>query len=189
MEVQFYGADKKWGELSNFWVLGPPIVYLGKSYPTSEHLYQALKFLYDDAPEDNESLAEHIRKASTPYKAKILGGMRTDIKYPWQKQLADIVKHHPRAKLRPDWEEVKNDAMLMCLALKFTCDAHCRMVLLDTGTRPLSEHSTDRYWGDGGGSGPRGQNWLGGLLVRVREALQNETDVLELTKGFSPVCT
>lgn len=50
MSLLRFGSEKeKWGELSNFWRTQRPIVYEGREYPTSEHLYQALKYIYPGA--------------------------------------------------------------------------------------------------------------------------------------------
>ena len=62
--------------------------------------------------------------------------------------------------------------MLQGLRAKFTQHAELAAMLLDTGTRPISEHSAvSKYWADGvDGSGA---NRLGYLLQRVRGELQS----------------
>ena len=60
--------------LSNFYVA--PVEYEGVIYPSTEHAYQAVKFLDEEA-------REAVRQAPTPGKAKRLGQKYT---------------------LRPDWE-------------------------------------------------------------------------------------
>lgn len=47
------------------------IQYEEKEYPTVEHLYQALRYLNSSNLEDKE-YAEVIRKAKTPYAARLL---------------------------------------------------------------------------------------------------------------------
>jgi N-glycosidase YbiA len=118
----------------------PSTIYIdGKAYPTVEHAYQAYKTL-------NESSREIIRKAKTPGEAKKLG----------------------RAlELRPDWEIVRISLMRRFLLQKFE-NPLLRDYLLSTGDSELIHNNTwnDRFWGVCRGSG---QNWLGKLLMEVRE--------------------
>ena len=82
-------------------------------------------------------------------------------------------------KLRSDWETVKLELMGEALRAKFTQHPGLRAALLATGDARLVEHTgNDRFWGDGGDG--RGQNWLGKLLMELRETLRNaasSTDV------------
>lgn len=137
--------ENKYAFLSNFYE--HPIEYKGITYPTNEHFFQAMKTL------DQE---EHwkIAAAPTPGKSKRLGRS---------------------VNLRPDWEEVKEDIMLLALRLKFS-DRNMAKKLLATGDEYLVEGTRwhDRYWGicscpvcDG-----RGKNRLGYLLMKVREELK-----------------
>ena len=75
---------------------------------------------------------------------------------------------------RPDWAEVKDNVMFECLKVKFSRDHHPELFekLLATGNAMIVEHTrNDKYWGDGGdgGTGEKGKNMLGKLLVRVRD--------------------
>lgn len=73
-------------------------------------------------------------------------------------------------KLRPNWEEVKEDVMREVLITKFALDMHCRELLLSTGHKKLIEHTTrDSYWGNGGDDS--GLNRLGYLLEEERSYL------------------
>lgn len=133
----------------------------------TEHLFQAMKT-------ENKRKAQEILDASTPAKAKVLGRL---------------------VKLRPDWEDIKDDVMEMILRLKF-CDPDLRQQLLDTGDAILVEGNTwnDRYWGAcwlyvehsrltneqaehlwdfKNGKYLIGQNKLGKLLMKLREEYQN----------------
>lgn len=143
LEIRFYGVSSDFGAFSNF--AASPILVEGKRYPTTEHYFQAQKFAGTD-------YAETIRRAKTPLRAARLGRSR-------------------RERLRSDWESVKRAVMERALLAKFTQHADLRALLLSTGEARLVEHTaTDAYWGDGGDG--RGQNWLGRLLVRLRERLQ-----------------
>jgi ribA/ribD-fused uncharacterized protein len=55
--IRFYSVNAEYGELSNFALY--PITLKGKRWPTSEHYFQAQKFV--DARDQEE-----IRNASTP---------------------------------------------------------------------------------------------------------------------------
>eukprot|EP01120_Amphizonella_sp_Union-15-10_P007738 TRINITY_DN2649_c0_g2_i1.p1 TRINITY_DN2649_c0_g2~~TRINITY_DN2649_c0_g2_i1.p1 ORF type:complete len:246 (+),score=41.09 TRINITY_DN2649_c0_g2_i1:75-812(+) len=170
--IYFYDEKATYGELSNFYKLRTPLSYLGKEYPTSEHLYQALRFLSTDS-EVNDDYAEEIRTQPTPYKAKILSNEEIGGGYPWRSQLNKIITRYQARgiKVREDWDVVVDDMMLLALRLKFNTDSRCRDVLLRTGSAALAEH-TDRdvYWADGGDGS--GLNMLGKLLMRVREELR-----------------
>ena len=78
--------------------------------------------------------------------------------------------------MRPDWSDVKDGVMFDCLKAKFSLATHPELCekLLSTGDALLVEHvARDSYWGDGGdgGTGKKGRNTLGKLLVRVRDEI------------------
>ena len=78
--------------------------------------------------------------------------------------------------MRPDWADVKDGVMFDCLKAKFSLATHPELCekLLSTGDALLVEHvARDSYWGDGGdgGTGKKGRNMLGKLLVRVRDEI------------------
>jgi ribA/ribD-fused uncharacterized protein len=125
--------------LSNFYP--SPLKVAGKTFPTSEHAFQALKTF-------DEKCYEEIRTASSAGVAKKLGR---------------------KAPLRPDWESVKDEVMMMCLRAKFE-DPHLRQALIDTEDRELIEGNTwgDKYWGVCDGVG---RNRLGQLLMQLRKEL------------------
>ena len=176
--VFFHKPNGPFGRLSNFWEFPPGnlLPFNGRTYRTSEHLYQSLKFNYPRANTASQELAEVIRSQNTPYKAKILTLASPPRRYTWQQRLGAVVAEHRArgARVRTDWEEVKREIMLRVLRAKFCFDRSCRDELLSTGSRPLAEHTTtDCFWADGGGNG-RGQNVLGGLLAIVREELRRD---------------
>ncbi len=141
--VRFYSVSEEYGCFSNF---SPhPIKLKGKSWPTSEHYFQAQKFKGN--PDEEE-----IRKAKSPMIAARMGRSR-------------------KRPLRKDWESVKDSIMHEAVLAKFTQHQDIREVLLGTGDAKLIEHTTnDNYWGDGGDG--TGKNKLGIILTRVREALR-----------------
>jgi hypothetical protein len=142
-EIKFYRVSEEYGYFSNF---SPHRIFLdGKVWPTSEHYFQAQKFL-------NEQLQEDIRRAKSPMVAAELGRDR-------------------KKPLRRDWEAVKDEIMLTAVRAKFTQHADIRAILLSTGEAKLIEHTwKDRYWGDGGDGS--GRNRLGEILMQVREELR-----------------
>jgi N-glycosidase YbiA len=144
--IQFYRLKDPYGEFSNF---SPhPIKLKGKTWPTSEHYFQAQKF----AGTHHE---EEVRQTKSPMIAARLGRSRA-------------------RPLRQDWEAVKDDIMREALQAKFTQHADLRELLLQTGDAPLIEHTAnDRYWGDGGNG--TGRNRLGQLLMELREELKNSS--------------
>lgn len=73
--------------------------------------------------------------------------------------------------LRADWEEIKYQIMYeICLA-KFTQNEELKSKLLATGNEHLEEGNTwgDRIWGTVNG---KGNNWLGKILMQVREEIK-----------------
>jgi len=147
-EPVFFWSEKHKTEFSCFSNFAKiPVKAYGRVWPTSEHLFQAMKSL--DAAEQEE-----IRKAPTPLKSKRMGR---------------------QTKLRPDWESVKYNVMVEIIRIKFASNP-LRAILLSTGCRPIYEDSPyDKIWGTGtlGGTGP-GLNLLGKALMQVREEFQKE---------------
>lgn len=141
--IQFYSTADEFGEFSNF--AGYSIQLQGKTWPTSEHFFQAQKF----AGEPDE---EEIRWANSPMLAARMGRDRN-------------------RPLRRDWESVKVAIMREAVLAKFTQHPELRELLLSTGDARLVEHtSNDDYWGDGGNG--TGKNKLGQILMEVREQLR-----------------
>jgi len=128
--------------MSNFYAA--PIIYHGRRYPSSEHLYQALKFSGTD-----DAWAEEIRKAPTTTVAKRMGNSR----------------EHTR---RADWDNERVQTMEDVVTLKFEQHPSLRLKLMDTGRAELMEDArSDRFWG-AGTPGKPGENHLGKVLERVR---------------------
>lgn len=128
--------------LSNFYFWGSLVHYAHAPYPTVEHAFQAAKTLDLD-----ERLK--IQRIAGPVGAKQLGQGVT---------------------LRPDWDALKNEIMLGLLQEKFATSP-LREMLHATLPHDLVEGNTwgDRYWGVCRG---KGENWLGTLLMQVREEIQ-----------------
>jgi ribA/ribD-fused uncharacterized protein len=144
--VYFYGAAKKNGFLSNFF---PAKIKIdGEWYDTTEHYFQAMKT-------KDPKRRERIRRAATPGKAAKMGRARK------------------ATKLRPDWEDVKDEAMLTACLAKFTQHPDLWKQLDETGDSILVEHTKrDRYWGDAGDGS--GTNMLGKILWLVRKTTREK---------------
>ncbi|NCJ05793.1 DUF1768 domain-containing protein [Synechococcales cyanobacterium C] len=146
MTILFYKADGPYGCFSNF---SPhPIRLQGRIWLTSEHYYQAHKYI--NSP--HAALCEQIRQASSPEMAAALG-------------------RDPRYAVRLDWEAVKLQVMYTAVFTKFSSHPDIRAVLVGTEDEPIVEDSpSDSYWG--WGADHQGHNYLGRLLMQVREQLR-----------------
>lgn len=143
--INFYSVNDEYGEFSNFAAF--PIELDGRTWPTSEHYFQALKFL-------DKTHQEAIRRESSPMKAARMGRDR-------------------KRPLRKDWESVKDEVMRKAVRAKFTQHEDLRSLLIGTGTARLVEHTTnDAYWGDGGDGS--GRNMLGLILMKLRDELSEQ---------------
>lgn len=143
--ICFYHLHEPYGFFSNF--SKHPIFLKGKIWPTSEHYFQAQKFV--GTPHE-----EQIRLAPSPREAAQMGRDRS-------------------RPLRSDWNAVKDDVMRDALYAKFTQHPDLKAELLGTGSAILVEHTqNDSYWGDGGDGS--GKNMLGQLLVELRDRLRQE---------------
>jgi len=144
-EIRFYNRDDPYYEFTNFY--RAPIQADGHTWPTTEHYFQAQKFV------------------GTPY----VGVIRKLTSAREAFQLA----RDPKVSRwrRSDWDGVKDDIMLKALRLKFMQHDKLRRKLLETADKTLIEHtSNDSYWGDGGDGS--GRNMLGKLLMQVRGDLR-----------------
>ena len=130
--------------LSNFYF--SPMIIDNVVYTTNEHFFQAMKSF-------NPKERQAITLAPTPGKAKRLGR---------------------KVSLRKDWEDIKEEVMLIGLRHKFS-NPDLRRKLLATGNEELIEGTTwhDNYWGicNCEACGGQGKNRLGKLLMQVRKEL------------------
>lgn len=135
--IKFFREKEKYGELSNYYVLKNQITYKGKKYQTSEHLFQALKYLHDDATKKELEYAEVIRTVNTANKARILANHDRGGGYKWRTDLNPIIDKYADTEIKEDWDKVKVGVMKEVLHLKFKTDSHCRSILLSTAPNPL----------------------------------------------------
>ncbi|KAG0708143.1 DUF1768-domain-containing protein [Suillus ampliporus] len=146
--ILFYEKNEPFYEFTNF---SPhDVVYGGKRYSTSEHLFQSFKFL-DSQP----AIAEHIRKCGDRPSA-----------------VFDEAHRHQKW-VRSDWRQVNVEKMEVTLRLKFTQHTDLKSMLLGTGDAELVEDSPkDYFWGIGADGS--GRNELGKALERLRDELRHD---------------
>ena len=140
--IDFYNREDPFYEFTNFFVC-PILIIDNNSWPTTEHYFQAQKFV-------GTPHCEFIRRLNTP---------RDSFEY----------ARRPKVQtwIRADWGRVKEFVMLKALEEKFNQNEHLKDLLIRTGDKKLYEHTNnDRFWGDGGDR--KGQNKLGMLLMQVR---------------------
>lgn len=146
--IYFYSANSEYGCFSNFSL--HPVLIDGVLYKTTEHYFQAQKFL-------DEEVQKKIRAAKTPNEAARLGRNRA-------------------FGLRKGWESMKDGIMLKAIRAKVAQHEDVRKTLLATNEAILVEHTeNDSYWADGGDG--QGKNRLGKILMQVRSELR-ESDTI-----------
>ena len=147
-EIKFWDHRKENGWLSNFWEA--PIEYNDLTYPTSEHLYQALKTNHSQLyPKYATQLHDIIRKASSAKEAKNLAH-----------------SHRLGATLK---ENVNN--MRLAIGLKFDQHPELKEKLVNSVGLIIEASITDDVWGIG--KNGDGLNLMGLLLMELRTKLQN----------------
>ena len=144
MVIYFYKINERYGCFSNF--AHYSFMLNGKIWMTSEHYFQAQKFV-------NTEYQEIIRLLDNPMKASEMGRRR------------DL-------PLREDWELVKDEIMRKAVLEKFKQNEAIRRMLLSTENKTIVEKtSKDYYWGCG--EDGSGKNRLGIILMDVREQLRS----------------
>lgn len=144
MAIYFYRVNDEYGCFSNFSKHGFELD--GKYWMTSEHYFQAKKFIGNEYEEE-------VRMSSTPMEAANMGRDRSK-------------------PLRKDWEEVKDDIMRKAVLEKFKANNDAKKILLSTGDEEIIEKTTkDYYWGCG--ENGTGKNMLGKILMETRDILRN----------------
>ncbi len=146
--IRFYNRDDPYYEFTNFY--RAKINLDGKCWPTSEHYFQAQKFL-------GTPYVEEIR--NLPTARMVFDRSRSPQVFRW---------------CRKNWEEVKIEVMYKALLAKFSQNKELKDLLGMTGNRELIEDSPhDSYWGNGGDN--TGHNMLGKLLTKVRDELRGNS--------------
>lgn len=122
------------------------VEWQGKKWTTSEHAYQAAKFL-KSAPE----VAEEIAKAGSAHEAKKMAERNQD-------------------KVDKDWGTKKVGVMEEICSNKLKQNPYIQKKLLETGDKDIVEDSpVDSFWG--WGPDRKGRNEMGKIWMRLREGL------------------
>ncbi|KAG8990894.1 hypothetical protein FRB93_002966 [Tulasnella sp. JGI-2019a] len=142
--IYFYESTKQYYGFTNF--SSHEVRFDGRVYPTSEHLFQSLKFL-----EHRPLLAEHIRTAGK------------------QPRMAFTEARRFSPETREDWREVSISMMEQVILHKFEQHPILKRELLSTGDAELIEDAgaNDAFWGNGADG--KGRNELGKALMRLRD--------------------
>jgi len=135
------GGNDPFKPFSNF--TRRPFTLDGEQWPTVEHYFQAQKNLEDD------EFQRAIRDTNDPAVAKRLGR---------------------RVQLRDDWDDIKYDVMAQAVRAKFEQNSGLRDLLVSTGDRAIHEDRADPWWG-GGPNYPDGRDWLGQILMELRDLI------------------
>ena len=143
--IGFY--TREWYCLDNF--ASFKVEYKGVIYSTSEHAYQAAKFI-ESAPE----VAEEITNSFSAHDAQRIARENKD-------------------KICSDWELKKLQIMEEILREKLKQNPYVQKKLLQTGDYTIVEDSPkDSYWG--WGNDMDGYNHLGKLWMKLRQELRKE---------------
>ena len=147
--LDFYSTKDAYGEFSNFALF--PIELDGKLWASSEHYFQAQKFL-------DPALQEAVRNCRTPYDAAKMARAES-------------------MPLRADWFDIRDAVMLKALHAKFAGYKVLRDLLLSTNAAHIYEHTkNDCYWADCGDADRTGTNMLGKELMIIREELKTPNE-------------
>lgn len=145
----YFTSDEPYGKFSNL-ARGYPIEIDGLIWPTVENYYQAAKYVDID--------------------------YRTQIRSAQPRAAIELGRKPKGVQIRSDWnDEFKLQVMRKAVRAKFTQHAGLRDLLLSTGDAFIAEHGDkDDFWGDGGDG--HGQNWLGRILMELRDELKQHAN-------------
>jgi N-glycosidase YbiA len=140
MPITFYTPD--FYVFNNF--SAHAVEFRGELYPTAEHAYQAAKCTDPRGKEE-------IRNARSPLLAK---GLANE-------------KYRPARD--PEWDDKKLAIVAEILRAKLAQHAEAREALIKSSGEEIVEDSpTDYFWG--AGADGSGQNMLGKMWMKIREA-------------------
>lgn len=173
--------------LSNFYPCIHGVTVGGRTFPTSEHAYQALIWSNPVEPEPPDiaglraTLVDAIAQSKTPnmafflsrFASTTINGTLSNACHPHTyRPLRQFVNElYLKGLRRTHGSSVREfRIMLDCVHAKFAQNPDLAHRLLATGTDVLTEHTTsDSVWADAGDGS--GRNWLGKCLMLVRARL------------------
>lgn len=151
--IGFY--NREFYPLSNF--ASFKVRYKDILYSTSEHAYQAAKFV-ESAPE----IAEEITNSLSAHDAQRIARKNNN-------------------KICSDWELKKLQIMEEILREKLKQNPYVKKKLLQSGNYTIIEDSpSDSYWGCGSDENMPGHNHLGKIWMKLRRELIIEQDLSQL---------
>lgn len=138
--------------LSNFFPVH--FIWAGIQWKTAEHAYQAAKA----TGSDKDEWIDKIIRCKTPGEAKRLG---------------------KKVPLRPKWDEIKIEMMRRIVRQKFVQNPSLLRKLISTGNTTLQEGNNweDNFWGMCPPENKKGLNWLGKILMEIREEFKDFKDL------------
>lgn len=150
--ITFRKVNEAYGWLGN---MSPySVLHEGKTYRTTEALFQALRF-------DDESIIELIRSQKSPMAAKM------------------VAKPHKSKMIIEKFSNQDIENMRLCLRLKLAQHPELKTLLLATNDEQIIEDTTNRHrvcpWGAKLKNGKWiGENLLGKLWMQLRTELRSE---------------
>lgn len=145
--VTFFETDEKVVGFSNR-ATGYPFLVNGQRIPTSEHLYQALKF------SNHPDIQKKILKESSPVACKTIAEKHSEF-------------------VRTDWNDIQLEVMEFCLRTKLLWSwfAFGRLLASNSGKIIYGiSANRNKYWGVvKHTAGFEGNNHLGKLLMKLRD--------------------
>ena len=139
-EIHFY--EREFYMFSNFSSFS--VEMDGVQWPTSEHLYQAMKFMGQDS-----DIVAQIKNAPSAHEAR------------------QIAKKYPDQVIK-DWDTIKVEMMEKIIREKHAQHTYIQKKLLESMGRELIEVSPrDSFWG--WGPNKDGENHLGKVWMKVRD--------------------
>lgn len=159
--VYFYDKEKRYYEFTNFF--NSQVYVDGIIWPTSEHYYQSMKFT------QNPDLRKKILNSATP-------------------RDAFTIAQQNKITIDKDWQSRSLKTMIKIVWLKFNQHDDLKELLLTTGKKTLIEDAGNKDAFYGAGADYKGNNWLGCILMAVRDKLkkQKEEEQKKLTKKNNP---
>lgn len=194
MPIFFYKTGEAYDIFSNVTDIGFQMNIGGKQYHTrsSEAVYQGMKALSADSPQDKTLAANFFADTKTPgAHLQTTGNAILNKSFKTGNTFFQGYHNTYTFSGAPQKVELKEQIMYETLLAKFTQNLPLLKALLETGTNPIIENTSlasynDDFWGNG--KSGNGKNALGIALMRVREDLNRELQTHEcitIRDGFS----